>query len=735
MVLFAVIIISGLWLFFASPEDPGRAVRQNLILTRLTALAGEGNGQADGWAAIRRKEDTRPACRVRLPAALSAQAEIRAGSFLEFGIAVEGQGANLSDRSMVCVIHADDGKKKKQVFQKIWALVPGRKEWMDQRVDLSGLHPGEATLTFSFREAPRMAGKIRKSLKLYLSCPLLFGGRRPEPQGNIIFYLVDTLRADHLMCYGYTRNTSPHLTDLMLDGVLFHSLYAQASWTSPSVASMFTSLYPSDHGLIDTTDRLPDRVETLAEILSRNGYLTKAFVANGFVSASYNFNQGFDTYSIISGQDRKGHARGEEIIGPAIDWMEENQDKKFFVYLHMVDPHSPYDPPEPYRSKFDQGFQSAISGDHGDKSYRRVKSLNETDIRHITDLYDGEVAYTDACFGYLVRRLKKLGRYDDTLIVFTSDHGEEFWEHGGWGHGKNLFLEQLHIPLIMKFRKNRGAGTVVKSRIQSLDIMPTILGAMGLAAPEQGEGVDLYNAIFQGGSLEQRKILSETKKNRNRLYSLVTGRYKYILRKEPLFQEKLFDLQQDPLEKENRARALEQTRRACRLEVERYLSEKAGGYHLLFQGGSKEDDVQIRLEGIGPLRAIDVLGYISDPVEGGRIIRAEDGLSIRLRDLSAPREVIFFPENKEDFHVRILRNGSPLEPGEIQLGIEGRHPLSTSFPVHGFEADGGTSLEGKPVVEKKSGWRCYFWAKNFKGERAILTEDNIRNLRALGYLE
>jgi arylsulfatase A-like enzyme len=735
ILFFCLISLSGLWFLIRSPGDPGPVSRQHVRLERIRALTGP-DGARPALQSFRGKtKEARPAFRVNLPAELSAEVEIGEGGFLDFGLTFDWPGTGGGRRYLLCSVHADRGEGFERLIEERRYIQKGNERWIDYRADLSGLPPGKTVLRFRIREMPRLSDRLRQPLRVFLSRPLLFGGRETGSRGSIIYYLVDTLRADHLTCYGYPRNVSPYIHALSGDGVLFHSLYAQASWTAPSAATMFSSLYPADHGLETQDDRISENVEMLAEILARDGYRTKAFVANGFVSASYNFHQGFDSYVECPGEEKQGHALGEDIVERAAAWLRENGQQKFFLYLHTVDPHSPYDPPEPFRSRFDRGIQSDVRGDHGEKSYRKARNLTESDIGHLRDLYDGEIAYTDACFGYLMRVLKALGIYRDTTIVLTSDHGEEFWEHGGWGHGKSLYVEQLHIPMIIKFGRNRGAGTVVKSRTETLDIMPTLLGAAGVEAGSDLAGQDLYSVLFDRSPIGKREIISETNKGPHRLFSVLDGRYKYILRKAPAFQEALYDIRTDPLETRNIAGTHGREREALRQTVARYLSEKGRGFHLLFQGGGADDIVQIDIQGVHRFRTMDILGYRGDPPEGGEVTAGKDGHRILLRDLSAEREVIFFPEDEGAFCIGIQWNGVPADPASLRLGEKGASPGDLPICVDAYQVDGVPIITGKPRIVDVDGPVCYLWAKDPAREKAVRTEDNIRNLRALGYLE
>lgn len=338
----------------------------------------------------------------------------------------------------------------------------------------------------------------------------------PERAPNVIFIVVDTLRADHLPAYGYARGATPNLDRFAEDAVRYEWAFANASWTRPSFASMLTGRYASSHGVMGKPDALASELTTLPEVLQENGYSTAGFVTNFNVGPYFNFQQGFDQYAFLEPEFVLGaddaaaklllvqalrqrieqfRARGGRVLpGTAYQdaetvnrrlfaWMDQelgedrSREEPFFLFVGYMDPHDPYFP-HPYDGT---GYARAAN-QHPD--------LDEAP--RLRELYDGEITYWDEHFGRLVADLRRRGVYDDTMIVITSDHGEEFGEHGGFWHGTTLYDEQLHVPLYVKYPGNARAGTRTSHWVQSIDLMPSILREIGLPIPE---GV-------QGGSLE-----------------------------------------------------------------------------------------------------------------------------------------------------------------------------------------------------------------------------------------
>jgi arylsulfatase A-like enzyme len=310
--------------------------------------------------------------------------------------------------------------------------------------------------------------------------PLYF--RKQDEGPNVILISIDTLRADHLGCYGYQRETSPHIDALASDGVTFLNTYASSPWTLPSHISLLTSLHGVNHQVMYEDDSMDPSILTLADVLRVNQFYCAALTGGGFVSAKYGFSKGFNSYSEEGGVLRQDSA--EHLYHAALRWLEREKDKGFFLFLHTFQPHNPYACPYPYKSMFLEDnsrwrhldLMSFLGGMPG-----IFKELTEKDRQNIIGLYDGEIRYTDEqLIGPLITTLKDLGVYDRTMIIFTSDHGEEFFEHRGWGHGHSLYDESLKVPLIIKFPESRFKGKKIHDIISLVDIFPTVLEEVGI---------------------------------------------------------------------------------------------------------------------------------------------------------------------------------------------------------------------------------------------------------------
>lgn len=349
-------------------------------------------------------------------------------------------------------------------------------------------------------------------LLLVLIPILLSLGCGPQNARTVIFISIDTLRKDHLGCYGYQRNTSPNLDRFAADdAVLFESAYVQAPYTLTSHLSMLTGLYPEAHGILRALRkgedgkmlpaRLSDRVVTLAEMMKEGGYATSAFTDGGLMSRIYGFDQGFDEYR--DERVAKKASNGFRRYGNALhEWIRDRGQEDFFLFIHTFDTHGPYDPPPPFASRFKDGpparelpeaslMHCSLLGVHDALELESYENLQE-----VVNAYDGCIAYVDDEIGRLFALLKQLDLWDDAMIVITSDHGEQFMENGLMiGHGLSLTNEMVNVPLLIKFPGSRHAGRRVEHMVESVDLMPTVAAASELTAPEGVQGQNLLAAL------------------------------------------------------------------------------------------------------------------------------------------------------------------------------------------------------------------------------------------------
>jgi arylsulfatase A-like enzyme len=336
-----------------------------------------------------------------------------------------------------------------------------------------------------------------------------FGRDAGQEPPDVFIYLIDTLRTDHLGCYGHPGNVSPHIDAFAEDGVLFERAIANSPWTKPSVASLFTGVWPATHNVVAKGQSLPGEALTLAEALRPAGIQTVGFVANGHVTDRFGFDQGFDRFVFLQPPDQTRVPPGSDLVNRQVfDWLSERAaEGPLFLYVHTVDPHVPYDPPARFRSAFASAVRDPHMGSR--EALHELHEGNVTDdlIRDLKALYAAEVAFNDESFGLFLERLKALGRYDDALIVLLADHGEAFHEHGVWEHGRDVHGEVVNVPVIVKFPAREGlAGRRIAALAQQVDIMPTILEYLGLPVPSEVEGRSLLRLLAAGEATTDEQV-------------------------------------------------------------------------------------------------------------------------------------------------------------------------------------------------------------------------------------
>ncbi|MFQ5806637.1 MAG: sulfatase [Phycisphaerae bacterium] len=312
-----------------------------------------------------------------------------------------------------------------------------------------------------------------------------------KTSANVALISIDSLRPDHLHCYGYPKKTSPHIDQLAREGALFENVISSTSWTLPAHACMFTGLADSVHGCTDADRRLNDRHYTLAERLKDTGYATVGFFSGPYLHPVFGLDQGFDTYvdctSYPQLSDRPAASRetGEDnITNPRVleevqHWLSENMRHPFFMFIHMWDVHFDFTPPPPYDTRFDPDYRGNISGRRFLSDPRINKDLPKRDLEHLLALYDGEIAWTDEHVGKIIAELEARGLLDSTVIIVTAGHGTAFFEHGLKGHRNSLFDEVIRIPLIIRYPARIAAGQRHRQQVRMIDLLPTVVDLVG----------------------------------------------------------------------------------------------------------------------------------------------------------------------------------------------------------------------------------------------------------------
>ncbi|MFQ5698595.1 MAG: sulfatase-like hydrolase/transferase [Myxococcota bacterium] len=438
---------------------------------------------------------------------------------------------------------------------------------------------------------------------------------------NVLFVLVDTLRADELPAYGGSAIRTPAIDRLAREGTVFSAAFSQASWTKPAVASIMTSLYPTSHTATHKPSELPDSVDTLAEGFAAYGYTTAGIVTNVNLAPSFNFQQGFQDYRYLAPDylfgafdstsrlllyelARRVAGRIEGGVRPgqayqpagvvnrhALGWLSDHPTDRFLLYLHYMDPH------DPYFAHPDDGHAIARSQEPEPDPGRAVEMHRR---------YRGEIEFFDRELGTLLEELDRRGLYDDLLIVLTADHGEEFQDHGGFWHGRTLYDELIGVPLIVKWpRGHRRAPARVEAQVRSIDIAPTLLALVGAPVPRAMQGDDLL-----ASAPHERAAFAEEDHEGNVLASLRSRGWK-LIRANPgnprgLAPLELYHVAEDPGERSDVA--AHQHARRTRLE-----RDLAGMARLAASHSREERTVHIGQEECERLKA---LGYVDSCAEG-----------------------------------------------------------------------------------------------------------------------
>ncbi|MDA2924965.1 sulfatase-like hydrolase/transferase, partial [Acidobacteria bacterium AH-259-L09] len=416
---------------------------------------------------------------------------------------------------------------------------------------------------------------------LFILASALVSAQSSRDKWNVVLITVDTLRADHLEAYGYKKVRTPNINRLATQGAVFEDVVAPVPLTLPSHASILTGVYPLYHGIRDNAGFvLEDDQITLAEILSANGFATGAFVGSFVLDSRFGLDQGFDTYFAdfqLTGMEviAPGYIqrKAEEVEKRATEWLNKqvSRGQPFFCWIHFYDPHAPYDPPEPFST------------------------------RYRNRLYDGEIAYVDTVLGKLLDFLKDAAIHDETMVILTSDHGESLGEHQEKTHGYYIYQATQHVPLIWVTPDRRFAGKRVGGTVGLIDIAPSILQILGIHVPEVMQGVGLLKALL-GGDQPHRDLYAESFYARLRFgWSELRGFYRHPYKYIEAPKPELYNLRDDPQEREN----LYEKNRSIANSLRKELMETIDRYSL-----KKADKNPQKLDP-DVVKALAALGYVS----------------------------------------------------------------------------------------------------------------------------
>ena len=597
-----------------------------------------------------------------------------------------------------------------------------RRGWVDFRVDVSG-GEGEDRCQIVFESTP----------PLWLGpCEIVDLEETAEKAlPNVLVLLIDTLRLDHLGLYGYERDTSPNLDALAREGTVFTQLMPQSSWTRPSVASLLTSTYPSVHGGRTRHDKLRAGLPSLAGALEDIGYESHLLMTNPNCLPVWGFGEDFFRFIDVHSKDYQEIDVDRMALRRAKTTLELLEGKPWFMYVHIMGPHDPYEAPDEYFGRFESDTSDLNAEDE------------KTQI-HI-DRYDEEILYSDDLVGRLLDYMKKMDLYDNTTIVVLSDHGEEFMEHGARGHGKSLYEELLRVPLIIK--PPLGAwtvGTRIDSLVETVDIAPTLLEISGAEVPERFQGSSFLR-LLRGESLPPKTGYASLQIDRFSIRAAKRESHKFI-RNLVDGTDGWYDLSKDP--GEHRPVLTEPD---WGIPLERLVAKRAvqggSGLHLLITRGTERLDISATLSGenLGAPE-VDSLAWENE------VERSNGTVQVDLAKGNARR-----------VHARIVEsNGKVRQPYvHVRLAVEPEDLISINLSMNGeavereyFSAgedrsriglDGApfrvTEVEAQPdfydlaVLPHTFGVYVWYVADTESLDDSEVPSDVLEALKALGYVD
>ncbi len=471
-------------------------------------------------------------------------------------------------------------------------------------------------------------------LVLLVGCDRQNDAADAGPRPNIVFILVDTLRADRLGCYGRPGGLSPMMDELAREGVLLERAIATSPWTLPSVASYFCGYYPTVHKVTSYSEALKtargpagavryfgDEFTTLAEVLQANGYATAGFSANPFITRKFGFAQGFEHFDASFAANE---THGNIVNEAALKWLEQrDQSKPFFLYLHYMDVHDPYKASEKYveplvtavermpnKTLLTDAEMKRHKNYFGKSAVAYRSSTRHTKLFRYADYwrarYDAGVPQVNQYLDELRVKLAKLELWDDAYVILTSDHGESLGEHQLWAHGLSAHQDQLHVPLILRWPGKLPAGQRLGQTVRLFDIMPTLLAQLQIDAPVALQARSFLGAI-EGETTLLPPALGEAVKKRPGEKAFVLGNWKLLAYTDEGRYE-LYDLDSDPTEQDDLASR--QPKRVA--ELKRLLERQVAENEALGAGVEVQEAALTEAE----LERLRLLGYLESDEEG-----------------------------------------------------------------------------------------------------------------------
>ena len=589
---------------------------------------------------------------------------------------------------------------------------------------------------------------------LLSGCP----AKPPDPaRPDIVLVVVDTLRADHLGAYGYKPPTSPQIDTLASRGVIFASAWGAAPWTLPSVMSIATGRTPSSHRVENDGLRLPSDIPTLSQVLKERGYATGGFVSHIYVTAPYGFERGFERFEDF-GLTRPGYRLesrfeppADRVTDTALDWLRRQGGRPVFLMVHYFDPHWPYEPPEATRALFPAEYHGALDAtwDSLSRFQDPAVPLPDDYRAFLLARYDGEIRFVDAQIGRLVEGIEKAGRSGRAWVVVTADHGEEFKDHGSIGHGRQMYEEVLHVPLVIvpprgaltgapdNGADQRPAGHRVTTPVSGIDLLPTFAAIAGAAAPAGVEGRSLLPLLRGALGGEDRPVISETVRLNAYRRAVREGDLKLIHVMDESRSE-LYDLAADPLEQHDLARARPDDRARLTRALFARPDLLAGGWNVRWRGDGRGQRFDGRIRTSGIFRSVVPLSH-----DGGAYrLEQPDTLSFADLDEKGENGLVFTVAPETASVTFDLRVDGRQRPEQVRLGREGRQAAQIPLTLDGTLGGGDALFAPPPDIAGRSartaaahGFRLWRTRPAAPDQPVTLDEETRERLRSLGYID
>ncbi len=503
------------------------------------------------------------------------------------------------------VIVDEDGAEPKTIFEK-----PSTNHWTEAKVDLSPWAGKVVRLDLVTRGSGNEAGWGEPEIVREGTAPSNPPVTQATAPRNLIYILIDTARQDAFRPFNPQSDVeTPAFNQLAKESTIFLNAYSDDNWTKPSVATALTGLYTSTHETRDFESELPKDIMLISQHLKKQGFETSAFIANGYISDKFGFKKGWDSYRNYIRENRKSQA--EYVYRDATAWLKEPHKRRFFLYIQAIDPHVPYAVPKEYLSKYYKEtyhgkLGKSVTGIETKKFLEGKLHFDDTDKAYVHALYKGEITYHDTYFGKFLEVVNQLGRSKDTLIVVSNDHGEEMFEHDRVGHGHSLHEELLRNPLLFSFPPLFQKGEKVKTPVELVDLVPTVLEALAVPPMPVVDGTSLMPLIHGRTLPIYGYPIAEFGEGQR---AIRLGDFKMIT---TLNRKRLFNVVKDRTEKENIIDSQAIVHRACEIYLAEGLAVPKKSERLL--NWSKRRRFKARKVKIDPelRKQLEALGYIDN---------------------------------------------------------------------------------------------------------------------------